>query len=50
VLIFGVSATIGAVQEPQPFLQPFLLLLAWTLAGLALAPFAAAAALRLSLE
>ncbi len=50
VLIFGVSATLGAVSEPEPFLQPFLLLCALALAALALAPFAAAAALRLALE
>ncbi|MGH6923132.1 MAG: heme exporter protein CcmB [Propylenella sp.] len=50
VLIFGVSATLGAVSDPEPFLSPFLLLCAGTLAALALAPFAAAAALRLALE
>ena len=50
VLIFGVSATLGAVSEPEPFLAPFLLLCACTLIALALAPFAAAAALKLSLE
>jgi heme exporter protein B len=50
VLIFGVSATLGAVSDPEPFLSPFLLLSACTLAALALAPFAAAAALRLALE
>jgi heme exporter protein B len=48
VLIFGVSATVGAVSEPEPFLSPFLLLTASTLAALALAPLAAAAALRLA--
>ncbi len=50
VLIFGVSATLGAISDPEPFLSPFLLLCACTLAALALAPFAAAAALRLGLE
>lgn len=50
VLIFGVSATLGAVSDPEPFLSPFLLLSACTLAALALAPFAAAAAIRLALE
>ena len=50
VLIFGVSATLGAVSEPEPFLSPFLLLCASSLAALALTPFAAAAALRQSLE
>ncbi len=46
VLIFGVAATAGAASDPEPFLSPFLLLCAITLAALALAPFAAAAALR----
>jgi len=50
VLIFGVTATLGAISDPEPFLSPFLLLSAGTLAALALAPFVAAAALRLSLE
>lgn len=50
VLIFGVAATLGAVSDPEPFLSPFLLLCASTLAALALAPFAAAAALKLALE
>jgi heme exporter protein B len=50
ILIFGVSATQGAISEPEPFLAPFLLLCACTLVALALAPFAAAAALKLSLE
>ena len=50
VLIFGVSATLGAISEPEPFLAPFLLLCACSLIALALAPFAAAAALKLSLE
>ena len=50
VLIFGVSATLGAISDPEPFLSPFLLLAAATLAALALAPLAAAAALRLAIE
>ncbi len=50
VLIFGIAATNGAILDPEPFLSPFLLLCAGTLAALALAPIAAAAALRLSLE
>ncbi len=50
VLIFGVSATLGAISDPEPFLSPFLLLTACSLAALALAPFVAAAALRLALE
>ncbi len=50
VLIFGVSATSGAIADPQPFLSPFLLLCAITLAALALSPVAAGAALRSALE
>ncbi len=50
VLIFGVAASTGAVSDPEPFLSPFLLLCAASLASLALAPFAAAAALRQSLD
>lgn len=50
VLIFGVAATTGAVSDPEPFRSPFLLLCAVTLVALALAPAAAAAALRQGLE
>ena len=50
VLIFGVSATLGAISDPEPFLSPFLLLCAATLTALVLAPIAAAAALKLALE
>jgi heme exporter protein B len=50
VLIFGVSATAGAISDPEPFLPPMLLLVAATLASLALAPIAAVAALRSSLD
>ncbi len=50
VLIFGVSATSGAIADPAPFLAPFLLLSALTLAALALAPIAAAASLRSALD
>ncbi len=50
VLIFGVSATSGAITDPEPFLAPFLLLSALTLAALALTPIAASAALRSALE
>lgn len=50
VLIFGVMATLGALSDPEPFLAPFLLLCALTLAAAALAPIAAAAALKLSVE
>jgi heme exporter protein B len=50
VLIFAVAATAGAIADPEPFLSPFLLLCASSLAALALAPIAAAAALRQALE
>jgi heme exporter protein B len=46
VLIFGVSAAYGAVEDPAPFLQPFLLLCALSLFFAVLGPFAAALALR----
>ncbi|WP_442581188.1 heme exporter protein CcmB [Mesorhizobium sp. ASY16-5R] len=46
VLIFGVSATYGAVTNPAPFLQPFLILCALTLFFAVVGPVAAAAALR----
>ena len=46
VLIFGVSAAQAAVGGTVPFLAPFLILCALSLAAMALAPFAAAAALR----
>jgi len=46
VLIFGVSASYAAVAEPDPFLPPFLLMLASTLFFAVLGPVAAAAALR----
>jgi heme exporter protein B len=50
VLIFGVAATHGAISDPEPFLAPFLLLSAASLVALALAPIAAAAALKLALD
>ena len=50
VLIFGVSATSGAIAEPEPFVAPFLLLCALSLAAVALTPAAAAAALRSALD
>ena len=50
VLIFGVSATMGAISDPEPFLPPLMLLGACTLAALVLAPWAAAAALRSALD
>ncbi|ANT49043.1 heme exporter protein CcmB [Mesorhizobium amorphae] len=46
VLIFGVSASYGAVADPDPFLQPFLILAALTLFLAVLGPLAAALALR----
>ncbi len=50
VLIFGVSATLGAVQEPAPFTSPFLILAALTLFFAVIGPLAAAAALRISTD
>ncbi len=46
VLIFGVSASYAAVNDPQPFLPPFLILLALTLFFAVIGPLAAALALR----
>jgi heme exporter protein B len=46
-LIFGVAAANAAITGPTPFGTPFLLLTAVTLIALAVAPLAAAAALRL---
>ncbi|MDH6231422.1 heme exporter protein B [Mesorhizobium soli] len=46
VLIFGVSASYGAVNHPNPFLQPFLILCALTLLLAVIGPVAAALALR----
>ncbi|WP_182086016.1 heme exporter protein CcmB [Aureimonas sp. ME7] len=48
VLIFGVAATYGAVNDPAPFRSPFLILCALTLLYGVIGPFAAAAALKLS--
>ncbi|GAB4355109.1 MAG: heme exporter protein CcmB [Oricola sp.] len=48
VLIFGVLAAYGAVEDPAPFTQPFLLLCALTLFFAALGPVAAGAALKAS--
>jgi heme exporter protein B len=50
VLIFGVSAASAASGGAAPFLMPFLVLCALSLAAIAAAPFAAAAALRLARE
>ena len=46
VLIFGVSAATAGIGNPIPFGTPFLVLCALSLAAVAGAPFAAAAALR----
>jgi len=46
VLIFGVSATYAAVEDPTPFLPPFLILIALTLFFAVIGPAAAALALR----
>ena len=46
VLIFGVSATYGAVNDPDPFLSPFMILIALTLFFGVVGPIAAAAALK----
>ena len=46
VLVFGVAASLGAVEDPAPFLPPFLILCAITLFFAVLGPFAAAAALK----
>lgn len=50
VLIFGVSASYGAVNDPDPFLPPFLLLCATTLFMAVIGPLAAAAALKWSAD
>ncbi len=46
VLIFGVSATLGALEDPTPFLAPFLILCALTLFFAVLGTVAAAFALK----
>ncbi|WP_370323037.1 heme exporter protein CcmB [Oricola sp.] len=48
VLIFGVMAAYGAVEDPAPFTQPFLLMCALTLFFAVLGPLAAGAALKAS--
>ncbi len=48
VLIFGVSAAYGAVNDPQPFLAPFLILAALSLFFAVIGPLAAASALKAS--
>ncbi|MEM1046286.1 MAG: heme exporter protein CcmB [Pseudomonadota bacterium] len=46
ILIFGVTATRAAFTDPDPFLPPFLILIALTLFGAVVGLFASAAALR----
>ena len=46
VLIFGVSASYAAVNDPAPFMPPFLILAALTLFSAVVGPVAAALALR----
>ena len=48
VLIFGVSASYAAVEDPAPFLPPFMFLSAITLLFAVIGPVGAAAALRSS--
>jgi heme exporter protein B len=50
VLIFGVAASNAAVTGPVPFGTPFTVLVALTLFGVVLGPFAATAALRHGLD
>lgn len=50
VLIFGVSAAAAVIVAPQPFLPPFLILIALTLIAAVIAAFAGAAALRAGFE
>ena len=50
VLVFGISAITGALQDPAPFLPPFLLLCAMTLFTAVLGPLAAALMLRHSAD
>jgi heme exporter protein B len=50
VLIFGVASANAAIVGPVPFSTPFTILCALSLASLAIAPFAAGAALRHGLE
>lgn len=50
VLIFGVSASYAAVNEPTPFLPPFLIMCALSLTFAVIGPVAAAFALRSGLD
>jgi heme exporter protein B len=50
VLIFGVAASYGAAHPPQPFLFPFLILMALTLFFTVIGPVAAAVALKFAAD
>jgi heme exporter protein B len=50
VLIFGVSASYAAVADPDPFLPPFLILCALSIAFAVIGPVASALALRWSAD
>ncbi|ABR61911.1 heme exporter protein CcmB [Sinorhizobium medicae] len=50
VLIFGVSAVYAAIEDPAPFLPPFMILMAITLFFAVIGPVAAASALRHSAD
>ncbi len=50
MLIFGVSASYAAVNDPDPFLPPFLILAALTMFLAVIGPLAAALALRFSAD
>lgn len=50
VLIFGVAASYGAMHPPQPFLFPFLILIALTLFFTVIGPVAAALALKFAAD
>ena len=50
ILIFGVSASVGAITDPAPFTTPFYFLCALSLLSLIIGPIAAAAALRSAQE
>ena len=50
VLVFGIAAITGALQDPAPFTEPFLLLCAITLFTSVLGPLAASFMLRHSAD
>ena len=49
-LIFGVAASYGAVEDPAPFTQPFIMLAAVTLFFAVLGPLAAGFALKHAID